>query len=94
MPTPGHTPGHVSVIVVDGDVHYFLAGDTTYTQQSLLEERVDGVSPSETVSLQTMQRIVQYARGQPMIYLPAHDPESGDRLANGIRVPVSEDIRE
>ncbi len=87
VPTPGHTPGHVSVVVVDGDVNYFLAGDTTYTQQSLVEEQVDGVSPSEAVSLRTMRRIVQYARIQPMIYLPAHDPGSGDRLANGITVP-------
>ena len=92
VPTPGHTPGHVSVVVVDDDVNYFLAGDTTYTQQSLVEEQVDGVSPSEAVSLQTMRRIVQYARSQPMIYLPTHDPESGDRLANGITVRVSEDV--
>ena len=92
VPTPGHTPGHVSVVVVDGDVHYFLAGDTTYTQQSLVEEQVDGVSPSVVVSLQTMRRIVRYARSQPLIYLPAHDPESGDRLANGITVQVSEDV--
>ncbi len=74
VPTPGHTPGHVSVIVVDGDVNYFLAGDTTYTQQSLVEERVDGVSPSEAVSLQTMQTVVRYARRQPTVYLPTHDP--------------------
>ena len=92
VPTPGHTPGHVSVVVVDGDVNYFLAGDTTYTQQSLVEEQVDGVSPSEAGSLRTMQRIVRYARSQPMIYLPTHDPESGDRLANRITVPVSEDV--
>jgi N-acyl homoserine lactone hydrolase len=92
VPTPGHTPGHVSVIVLDDDVSYFLAGDTTYTQQSLIEEQVDGVSPSEAVSLQTMQRIIRYARSQPMIYLPTHDPESGDRLANAITVRVSEDV--
>ena len=92
VPTPGHTPGHVSVIVVDGDVSYFLAGDTTYTQQSLVEERVDGVSPSEAVSLRTMQTIVRYARSQPTVYLPTHDPESGDRLANAITVRVSEDV--
>src|SRR5271157_2345186 len=92
VPTPGHTPGHVSVIVVDGDVSYFLAGDTTYPQQSLVEERVDGVSPSEAVSLQTMQTIVRYARNQPTVYLPTHDPESGDRLANAITLRVSEDV--
>jgi N-acyl homoserine lactone hydrolase len=92
VPTPGHTPGHVSVVVVDGDVNYFLAGDTTYTQQSLLDEQVDGVSPSEAVSLQTMRRIVEYARSQPTVYLPTHDPDSADRLANAIPVRVSEDV--
>ena len=62
------------------------------TQQSLVEERVDGVSPSEAVSLRTMQTIVRYARNQPTVYLPTHDPESGDRLANAITVRVSEDV--
>ena len=76
VPSPGHTPGHVSVVVVDGNVRYFLAGDTTYTQRSLVNEQVDGVSPSEAVSLQTMRRIVRYARSQPTVYLPTHDPES------------------
>ena len=93
VPTPGHTPGHVSVVVVDDDVNYFLAGDTTYTQQSLVDLQVDGVSPSEAVSLQTMQRIVRYARSQPTVYLPTHDPESEDRLANAITVRVREDVR-
>ena len=92
VPTPGHTPGHVSVIAVDGDISYFLAGDTTYTQQSLVEGRVDGVSPSEAVSLRTMQTIVQYARNQPTVYLPTHDPGSEDRLANVITVRVGEDV--
>ena len=94
VPTPGHTPGHVSAVVVDSDLNYFLAGDTTYTQQSLVAEQVDGVSPSEAVSLQTMRRIVRYARSQPMVYLPAHDPESRDRLANGITVRVREGVTE
>ena len=81
------------MVVVDGDVNYFLAGDTTYTQQSLVDEQVDGVSPSEVVSLDTMQRILRFARSQPMIYLPAHDPASADRLANAIPVRVAEDVR-
>jgi N-acyl homoserine lactone hydrolase len=94
VPTPGHTPGHVSVVVMDGDVNYFLAGDTTYTQQSSIQEEVDGVSPNEAVSLQTMRQIAQYGRGQPMVYLPAHDPESEHRLENRITVRVSQDVTE
>jgi len=42
--------------------------------------------------LRTMQTIVRYARSQPTVYLPTHDPESGDRLANAITVRVSEDV--
>jgi glyoxylase-like metal-dependent hydrolase (beta-lactamase superfamily II) len=93
VPTPGHTPGHVSVVVVDGDVSYFLAGDATYTQQALVDGLVDGVSPSEAVSLRTMRTIVRYARNQPTVYLPAHDPESGDRLANSITLRFGEPDR-
>ena len=92
IPTPGHTPGHVSVVVQDGDVSVFLAGDTTYTQRALVEEQVDGVSPSEAVSLRTLQTIKRYARDQATVYLPAHDSESGHRLANRIPVQVSEDV--
>ena len=94
MPTAGHTPGHVSVVVVDDDVNYFLAGDTTYTQHSLIQKEVDGVSPNEAVSLQTMRRIVSYASSAPMVYLPAHDPESEHRLLSRITVPVSQDVTE
>jgi len=93
VPTPGHTPGHVSVIVIDEGLSYFLAGDTTYNQQSLLEERVDGVSPSEAVALRTMQTIIRYAQAQPTVYLPAHDPESGRRLADRLIVPLHGDRR-
>jgi N-acyl homoserine lactone hydrolase len=94
VPTPGHTPGHVSVIVVDGGgVNYFLAGDATYTQRALIEGLVDGVSPSGRVSLRTMQTIMRLAQQQPTVYLPAHDPESGTRLANTVTLPVSEGVQ-
>jgi N-acyl homoserine lactone hydrolase len=88
VPTPGHTPGHVSVIVIAGSLSHVLAGDTTYTQQALLEEQVDGVSPIEAVSLRTMQTMIQYTQTQPTVYLPTHDLESGRRLADALTVPI------
>jgi glyoxylase-like metal-dependent hydrolase (beta-lactamase superfamily II) len=86
VPTPGHTPGHVSVIVVDGEVSYFLAGDASYTQQALVEQQVDGVSPDVSESLRTLQTILRYAHDRRMVYLPTHDSESAGRLANVITV--------
>jgi glyoxylase-like metal-dependent hydrolase (beta-lactamase superfamily II) len=81
VPTPGHTPGHVSVIV-EGQVSVFVAGDTSYTQDLLREDVVDGVSPDETVARQTMARIRGLAAERPIVYLPSHDPASAERLAS------------
>lgn len=81
IPTPGHTPHHVSVLVC-GSPSFFLAGDTSYSQHLLLSGKVDGVSPDEAVSRGTMANIVALAKEQPLVYLPSHDPESEDRLVH------------
>ncbi|GCE07230.1 N-acyl homoserine lactonase family protein [Dictyobacter aurantiacus] len=78
--TPGHTPGHLSVMVQDGPVQILLAGDTSYNQQLLLDGIVDGVSGNETVARQTIQRIQQQLRDTPTVYLPSHDAGSARRL--------------
>ena len=89
VPTPGHTPGHVSVIV-RGSPSIFIAGDTSYTQDLLVQGVVDGVSPDEGVARRTNQRILALAREQPLVYLPSHDPESANRLAQQTTVtPVA-----
>jgi len=80
VPTPGHTPGHVSV-VVRGAPSIFIAGDTSYTEELLRQGVVDGVSPDPDVARQTNHRILAFAREQPLVYLPSHDPQSADRLA-------------
>jgi len=80
VPTHGHTPGHVSVIVVEKDISYFLAGDTTYTQQALLDQKVDGVSPNKAEAIRTLEKILTFARSRPTVYLPSHDPDSMERL--------------
>jgi N-acyl homoserine lactone hydrolase len=87
VPTPGHTPGHVSVIVLDGELSFFLAGDATYTQRALLDLSVDGVSPSESVSRSTLQTILSYTQGHRTVYLPTHDVDSLGRLEKARTVP-------
>jgi len=80
VPTPGHTPGHLSVIVQEDEASVFCAGDTSYTQQLLLAGAVDGVSPDDKVAKETIQHIQQYLRTTPTVYLPSHDPASATRL--------------
>jgi len=99
VPTPGHTPHHVSVVVVSGDVSFFLAGDTSYNQSLLLAGKVDGVSPDPRVTHETHARILSLAAERPLVYLPSHDPDSARRLTQceaideraGLRTTVSAD---
>ena len=71
------------MIVDDGELSFFLAGDTSYTQQSLVALQVDGVSSSETIARRTLETILRYAEQRRTVYLPTHDPESAGRLSGG-----------
>jgi N-acyl homoserine lactone hydrolase len=81
VPTPGHIVGHVSVIVRDHDMTYFLAGDATYGQDNLLAGNTDGVTNDPQTAATTLARIREFAGQQPTILLPAHDPDAQRRLA-------------
>ena len=89
VPTMGHTAGHLSVIVTDGSESTFLAGDTSYTQQMLLDGVVDGVSESDEVTQKTIQTIQKYLHSVPTIYLPSHDPAAVTRLTNHTVVSIA-----
>jgi N-acyl homoserine lactone hydrolase len=81
VPTPGHTPGHLSVAVETGDTVIFLAADASYTQQLMLDGVADGVSPDPVAARATLTRIQQLVRERPTVYLPSHDPAAVRRLA-------------
>jgi N-acyl homoserine lactone hydrolase len=80
VPTPGHTPGHLAVIVVQPDHHVLVGGDTAYDQAQLQDLHVDGASPNDAVATATMRTILDHAAAHPTVYLPSHDPESATRL--------------
>jgi N-acyl homoserine lactone hydrolase len=80
--TPGHTPGHVSVICVDDTGrHVMLAGDATDTLEQLHSRRVDAIAPDTQVHIATLETILAHCAQHPTVYLPSHDPESAGRLA-------------
>jgi glyoxylase-like metal-dependent hydrolase (beta-lactamase superfamily II) len=91
VPTPGHTPGHISVICVDDDGrHVMLAGDATDTLEQLHAQRADAVAPDPGVHRATLARILEHCRAHPTIYLPSHDPDSARRLREGTVVSAGE----
>jgi N-acyl homoserine lactone hydrolase len=85
--TPGHTPGHVSVICVDDSGrHVMLAGDATDTLEQLHARRADAVAPDTRVHTQTLETILAHCAQSPTVYLPSHDPDSAARFAASVTV--------
>jgi N-acyl homoserine lactone hydrolase len=89
VPTPGHTFGHLSVVVQEDEHALFFAGDTSYTQHLMLEQAVDGVTSFEALYQQTLRQILTYVQSTPTVYLPSHDPESAQRLNNRTTTTLS-----
>jgi N-acyl homoserine lactone hydrolase len=85
--TPGHTPGHISVICVDDDGrHVMLAGDATDTLEQLHALRADAVGQDPKLHIATLKTILAHCAQHPTVFLPSHDPESLARLAGAITV--------
>jgi N-acyl homoserine lactone hydrolase len=85
--TPGHTPGHVSVICVDdAGRHVMLAGDATDTLEQLQALRADAIAPDPKVHVATLKTILDHCSKHPTVYLPSHDPESTARLAGAVTI--------
>ena len=80
VPTPGHTPGHLSVVVEADDCTYLLAGDASYSEELMLAGVVDGVAADDAEARLTLDRIRALAAERRVVYLPSHDPGSVERL--------------
>jgi N-acyl homoserine lactone hydrolase len=82
LPTPGHTPGSISLLVRRPDLPpLLLVGDLSYDTQLMEAGRVPGVGNRRQLREVTAM-VNQLARHQPgLAVLPAHDPAAADRLA-------------
>jgi N-acyl homoserine lactone hydrolase len=79
--TPGHTPGHISIVCVDDEGrHVLLAGDATDSLEQLRARRPDAVAPKPAVAIATMDAILAHGRSHPTVFVPTHDPDSVARL--------------
>ena len=54
----------------------------------MLEGAVDRIAAGERAAIETLSRLRSYARDQPGIYLPAHDPGSSERCTAEETVPA------
>lgn len=82
LPTPGHTPGSLSMLVRrPGRAPLLLVGDLTYDAALLAAGQPSGMC-DKTVTLAVMRKVNALCAATPgLVVLPSHDPGSGDRLA-------------
>lgn len=81
LPTPGHTPGSMSMLVRrPGRAPLLMVGDLTYDDRLLAGEKLPGVG-SKRAMRAAMRMVNEFRSRMPgLVVLPAHDPAAGDRL--------------
>jgi len=75
--TPGHTPGHLSVLLQLADEQVLLIGDAVYTLRSLREELLPLRTVDDDRYLRSLREIKAFAAAQPEARLiPTHDEDA------------------
>ena len=80
--TPGHTAGHLSVLVrARGDRQVLLIGDAAYTLRNVREAILPLLTADDLLSLRSMREIDAFAESDPAaILVPSHDPSAWHEL--------------
>jgi N-acyl homoserine lactone hydrolase len=82
LPTPGHTPGSISLLVRrPGLPPLLMIGDVSYDAHVLEAGRVPGVGNRRHLRQATAMVNQMRQRYPDLAILPAHDPGAADRLA-------------
>jgi glyoxylase-like metal-dependent hydrolase (beta-lactamase superfamily II) len=85
LSTPGHTPGHLSVLVrLPGERQALLVGDAAYTLRNIREEVLSFFTVDDKLYLRSLREIRAFAEREPEVPLvPSHDPDAWRELATG-----------
>ena len=80
--TPGHTPGHLSVLLALAEGRQVLVvGDAAYTLRSIREQILPMLTASDEDSLRSLRELKAFAESEPeAILVPSHDPSAWQEL--------------
>jgi glyoxylase-like metal-dependent hydrolase (beta-lactamase superfamily II) len=83
LPTPGHTPGSVSLLVRRPErPPLLMVGDLTYEAGLLTAHQLPGVGDRHQLA-NTTDKVLELAKRMPgLVILPAHDPTAAARLGS------------
>ena len=86
LPTPGHTPGSLSMLVRrPGRAPLLMVGDLTYDDHLLAAGALPGVGAKRQMRGAVAQVNALRAALPGLVVLPAHDPGAAERLAAASR---------
>ena len=76
--TPGHTAGHMSVLVrLDGGRELLVVGDAAYTLRSIEEQRLPLLTAGDRAYRDSLRALDAYAKANPdAVLIPTHDPDA------------------
>ncbi len=81
LPTPGHTPGSMSVLILPhGSTPILLVGDLAYSVEYIMTDKLPGTGNGRV--LRESYNKVRQLKGQfpDLIILPSHDPTAAEML--------------
>ena len=76
----GHTNGNSIVIAEDGDLFYMFHGDVTYCDAALKANKLSIVFEDIKAARQTLDRVREFVKKNPTVYLSTHCPEGYENL--------------
>lgn len=83
LPTPGHSPGHQSVLLQESGMSWLFAGDAAFDAGQVQRAEVAGIAEDVEAARLTLARLRRHLAESPTILLPAHDPGARARLRDG-----------
>ncbi|MBO6161035.1 MAG: MBL fold metallo-hydrolase [Bacteroidales bacterium] len=76
----GHTRGNSIVVVEDGGLFYMMHGDITYCDAALKADKLSIVFEDKAAARQTLDRVREFVKDNPTVYLSTHCPEGYENL--------------
>ena len=76
----GHTNGNSLVIAEQDDLFYMFQADITYVDEALYENKLSVVYDDLTAARVTMDRVREFVRNHPTVYMGTHTPQGYENL--------------
>lgn len=76
----GHTKGNSIVVAELDGLFYMIHGDITYVDEALYENKLSVVYDDLPAARETMNRVREFVRSNPTVYLSTHSPQGYENL--------------